>query len=74
MLQKVRMLKTQRGVHDGDLHPSTFIEGEEYQIGPNLMESFIDLGIVDLPADGEKSQGNAPHNKAKTAAPSNKSK
>ncbi|MFO0906788.1 MAG: hypothetical protein U0835_00210 [Isosphaeraceae bacterium] len=72
MKQKVRMLKTQHGVHDGEIHPVAFVEGEEYEIGPNLLESFIDHGVVDMP--GEKSQGDAPHNKAKAAAPSNKAK
>lgn len=79
MKQKVKMLKTQHGVHDGDIHPVAFIEGEEYEIGPNLLESFIDLGAVDMAHEVEgaaeaKSQGNAPHNKAKAAAPANKSK
>ena len=72
MLQKVTMLTTQKGVHDGEIHPATFIEGEEYEIGPDLLQSFIELGVIDL-AD-EKSLGGAPANKMKKAAPENKSR
>ncbi len=82
-MHKVRMLTTQKGVHDGEIYPATFLEGEEYEIGDELMQSFIDLGAVDL-ADGdkagegskpgEKSHGNAPANKAIKAAPENKSR
>lgn len=72
MKQKIRMLNTQRGVDDGEIHSSAFLEGEEYDIGPELLQSFIDLGVVELA--GEKSLGQAPQNKAHKAAPQNKSR
>lgn len=73
-MQKYRMLKTMKGVHDGELHPVEFIEGQEYAIGDSLAGQFIELGVVEL-ADqpGEKSAGNAPSNKARSAAAENKS-
>ncbi len=75
MMHRVRMLRTQPGVHDGEIHPVTFVEGEDYEIGPDLLESFIELGVVDLAADaGAKSQGHAPSNKMNKAAPENKSR
>ena len=66
------MLKTQPGVDDGDIHPRAYIEGEEYEIGPNLLDSFIELGAVEMA--GEKSQAMPRHNKAKAAAPANKAR
>ena len=72
MIHKVTMLKTQRGVRDGAIHPDTFVEGEEYEIDDALLDSFIELGVVELA--GEKSKGNAPANKMKAAAPENKSR
>lgn len=78
MLNKVKMLKTQMGVPDGDIYPTAFVEGREYEIGPELLQSFIDLGAVELAGDGdkagEKSLGDAPANKAKKAAPENKAR
>lgn len=74
-LQKIRMVATQRGVHDGEIHPATFIEGEEYEIGPELLNSFIELGVVELADQAEeKSHSHAPANKMKKAAPENKSR
>jgi hypothetical protein len=74
-MNKIRMLITQRGVHDGAIHPVTFVEGEEYEIGGDLLQSFIDLGAVELVEDrGEKSQGDSPANTARKAAPENKSR
>ena len=72
MKQKIRMLTTQRGVDDGEIHSSAFFEGEEYEIGPELLESFIELGAVELA--GEKAITHAPANKAHKAAPQNKSR
>lgn len=72
MQHKVRMLKTQRGVRQGSIHPATFIEGEEHEIDAALLESFIELGAVELVE--EKSRGHAPANKMRAAAPENKSK
>ena len=72
MQHRVKMLQTQRGVRDGEIHPSTFIEGQEYEIDQPLLDSFIELGVVEMA--GQKSQGHAPANKMKTAAPENKSK
>ncbi len=72
MLHKVKILKTQRGVRAGAIHPDTFIEGREYEIDDALLESFIELGVVEL--TGEKSRGNAPANKMKAHAPENKGK
>ncbi len=72
MKQKIRMLTTQRGVDDGEIHSSAFFEGNEYEIGPDLLQSFIDLGAVELAE--AKSLGHAPHNKAYKAAPQNKSR
>ena len=46
MKYNVRMLKSQLGVDDGHIHPSNFVEGEEYHIGKHLYESFVELGIV----------------------------
>lgn len=71
-MNKVRMLTTLRGVHDGELHPVSFIEGREYEIGDGLLQSFIDLGAVELVE--EKSLGDAPENKAFMGAPENKSR
>ena len=73
MLHKVRMLNTQRGVHDGGIHPTSFLEGQEYDIGDGLLESFVELGAVEL-VDGEKSLGHAPANKMRKSAPENKSR
>ena len=74
-MNKVRMLKTQKGVPDGEIQPVSFMEGQEYEIGDGLLHSFIDLGIVELADEtGEKSQGDAPANKARKAAPENMSR
>jgi hypothetical protein len=48
---KIRMLSTQKGVHDGELHPVAFHEGEEYEIGPDLLQAFINCGAVELVED-----------------------
>jgi hypothetical protein len=45
---KVKMLSTQMGVHDGELHPVAFVEGAEHEIGPDLLQGFISLGAVEL--------------------------
>ena len=82
MKNKVRMLSSQMGVHDGELHPVHFAEGEEHEIGPDLLQAFINCGAVELvgaengdaPDSEEKSEGDAPANKAKKAAPENKAK
>lgn len=79
MKHKVRMLTSQKGVHDGELHPVHFEEGTEHEIGPDLLQGFISLGAVEMveddeddsenaePADqvdtGEKSLDGAPENK-----------
>ena len=78
MLNRVKMLKTQMGVPDGGIYPSAFVEGHEYEIGDHLLQSFIDLGAVELAGDGdkagEKSLSDAPANKMKKAAPENKAR
>lgn len=51
-MQKVRMLSSQMGVPDGQLHPVPFVEGEVYEVGPDLLQGFINLGAVEL-ADTE---------------------
>lgn len=80
-MQKFRMLKTVKGVHDGHLHPVDFVEGTTHEIGEDLAGQFIELGAVemaddegDAPDSEEKSEGDAPANKAKKAAPENKTK
>ena len=41
--------------------PVTFFEGEEYEIGPELLQSFIDLGVVESGRRaGGKIHGDAP--------------
>ena len=80
MLHRVKMLKTQMAVPDDAVYPVPFREGEEYDVGPNLLESFIDLGVVEIAPDGEpapadeKSRTHAPANKMKKAAPENKAR
>ena len=69
MKQTVKMLKTQPGVDDGEIRPTVFMEGVEYEIGPQLLDSFIELGAVEL-----KSEGDAPANKMKKHAPENKAR
>ena len=66
-MNKVRMIKTQRGVHDGEIHPVSFIEGQEYEIGDALLDSFVELGAVELVE--EKSHADAPANKSFKSAP-----
>lgn len=75
-MQKYRMLKTIKGVHDGKLHPTTFNEGEEHDIGDNLAGQFIELGAVELVLEegDEKAKGDAPSNKMKKPAIENKGK
>lgn len=86
MKHSVIMLKTLPGVHDGEIYPVTFLEGHPYEIGPDLLQAFVNAGAVKL-AEGEapdaeakasepeeKSEGNAPANKMRKAAPENKSK
>ena len=75
-MQKFRMLKHARGVHDGQLHPVEFHKGQTYDIGEKLADQFIEMGAVEMVGDDaeEKSKGDAPENKAKKAAPENKSK
>ena len=75
---KVKMLSTQMGVHDGELHPVPFVQGEEYDIGPDLLQAFVSMAAVEMaepatPAE-EKSAGAAPADKAFAAAPENKKK
>jgi hypothetical protein len=53
MKHKVRMLTSQKGVHDGELHPVHFEEGTEHEIGPDLLQGFISLGAVELVEDGQ---------------------
>lgn len=78
-MQKYRMLKSVKGVHDGQLHPVDFHEGTVHPIGDSLAQQFIELGAVELveeedTEEQEKSAGAAPANKSKAAAPANKSK
>ncbi len=72
MLQKVRMLKTQIAVNDGDIRPVPFIEGGEYDVGTELLQSFIEMGAVELVE--EKSHADTPSNKMHKAAPQNKAR
>jgi hypothetical protein len=78
MKHKIRMLSTQMGVHDGELHPVPFVEGQEYEIGDDLFSAFINCGAVELVLDEKpqekKSEGDAPSNKMRRNAPENKSK
>jgi len=83
---KVRMLSTQKGVHDGELHPVPFYEGEEYEIGSDLLQAFVNCGAVELvdldepevAAETEVGQDSEPEtedsDKAKGDAPANKAK
>src|SRR5258708_7678733 len=50
-MQKFRMLKTMKGVHDGELHPVAFQEGTTHVIGDSLASQFIDLGAVEMVDD-----------------------
>ena len=64
MMHRVRMLITEKGVPDGKIYPSAFFEGEEYEVGDELLQSFIQIGAVEL-VEGAKSPGGAPANKLK---------
>lgn len=48
------MKKTQLGVNDGDIHPTEFVQGETYEIGPDLHRAFKGLDIIeDVKAEKE---------------------
>lgn len=48
MKHKIKMLKSMPGVHDGEIYPVPFVEGEQYEIGPDLLQAFINCGAVTL--------------------------
>jgi hypothetical protein len=53
-MTKVKMIKSTYGVNDGQVYPTLFVEGEEYEIGARLLECFIEMGVVDLQSAAEE--------------------
>lgn len=51
MKHSVRMLSTQLGCDDGVIYPTTYHQGETYQIGDALLNDFVSLGAVELAPD-----------------------
>jgi hypothetical protein len=45
---KVKMLKTIKGVQDGEYYPKTFLKDEIYSIRESLYNSFMGLGVIEL--------------------------
>lgn len=78
MKQRVKMLKTVSGRDDDAGGVIVYEKGGEYEIGPSLLGSFIDLGAVSLvsepkePIPEPKATGPAPENKALKGSPENK--
>ena len=50
----VKMLKTVPGVNDGEVYPVQFKEGEIYEIGEDLFNTFKNMGCIQLAKPGEK--------------------
>jgi ribosomal protein S4E len=46
-MNRVKMLKTQLGTHDG-YTPVTFKAGKEYEVSDDLLLAFIDIGCAEL--------------------------
>jgi hypothetical protein len=69
-MNKVKMIKSTYGVNDGQVYPTLFVEGEEYEIGARLLECFIEMGAIEML---ELKAYAADENKAIKAAPENKS-
>ena len=44
---RVRMLRTVMGARDGALHPEKFVEGQEYDLGGDLLAVFLSEGYVE---------------------------
>jgi hypothetical protein len=73
-MTRVKMLTTQNGVDDGELHVKPYVEGSEHTIGDSLLKCFIELGAVEIIEHAEvKAEEPAVENKAEIV-PSNKSR
>lgn len=69
-MNRVKMLKSQNGSHDGFTN-IMFVEGKEYDVSDDLLAAFIDLGCAELVTEDAAVKA-SPDNKAIMAAPETK--
>jgi len=60
----VEMIETSRGVDDGKIHPDTFVQGEQYEMGQDLAEVFIKLKVAKAVGKSDKKKKEVEENKA----------
>lgn len=75
-MTKVKMLMSVQGYNDvdgiNDTVLTSYVEGQEYEIGNALLECFVSMGAVEI-VEGKAVEPEQ-ENKAKKAAPENKGK
>lgn len=69
-MNRVKMLKSQNGSHDG-FTEIVFREGQEYDVADDLLAAFIEIGCAELVTDKAAVMA-SPENKAIMAAPETK--
>jgi hypothetical protein len=63
---KIKMLKKRPGVDDGEIQAKDFLEGETYDVGPDLAASFIGSEVAEeVPSTGSGQAGGEEGVKAK---------
>lgn len=75
-MTKVKMLKSVQGSPNG-ITIMSYSKGNTYDVGDDLLESFVGMGVIDLVEEGvpePKMASVAPMNKAIDISPSNKVK
>lgn len=69
-MNRVKMLKSQNGSHDG-FTEIVFREGQEYDVADDLLAAFIEIGCAELVTD-KAAVTASPENKAIMTAPETK--
>lgn len=69
-MNRVKMLKSQNGSHDG-FTAMVFREGQEYDVADDLLAAFIEIGCAELVTENATVKA-LPESKAIMAAPETK--